>query len=195
MSRGRPRTFDLENAIEQAMLLFWKKGFDATSLRDLTNALGISRPSLYAAFGSKEGLFKLALDRYRQGPAWYVNRAIAENTAAMVFRSLLYGVIDLVTDPDRPGGCLFVCGSIAPGRYEDPIQEELAKRRIEGEADIRRRFEIAKAAGDLPPASDPSTLARLATTLIWGLSVQASNGAAKPELIEVADLAIGAFPS
>src|SRR5215203_5543280 len=108
MSRGRPRNFALDEALEKAMVVFWSKGYEGTSIPDLTAAIGINRPSLYAAFGNKENLFRKVLDRYRTDPASYVNRAVERTTVGEVLEGLLYGVVDLVTDPSRPGGCLFV---------------------------------------------------------------------------------------
>ncbi len=172
------------------MVVFWSKGYENTTIPDLTNAIGINRPSLYAAFESKEKLFRLALDRYRKDPASYVNRAVAKATAYEVFESLLFGVVDLVTDPKRPGGCLFVCGTHTIGARDTEISRELASRRIGGETDMRRRFEIAKKQGDLPAGADPKTIAKLAATLIWGISVQASNSATKAELKKLAALTL-----
>ena len=190
MVRGRPRSFDLDDAIERAMVVFWSKGYENTSIPDLTAAIGINRPSLYAAFESKENLFRLALDKYRKDPASYVNRALSKATAYEVFESLLFGVVDLVTDPKRPGGCLFVCGTHAVGACDTEVSRELVSRRIAGEADIRRRFETAKKDSDLPADSDPKTIAKLAATLMWGISVLASNGATKAELKKLAALAL-----
>ena len=190
MTRGRPRSFDPDDAIEKSMRVFWSKGYENTSIPDLTDAIGINRPSLYAAFQSKENLFRLALDRYRQDGASYVNRALAKPSALKVFESLLFGVVELVTDPKRPGGCLFVCGTPPIGRKKTEISRELASRRIAGEADIRKRFEAAKKQGDLPQDADPKTLAKLAATIIWGISIQASNGATRAELRKLAALAL-----
>ena len=99
-------------------------------------------------------------------------------------------MVDLVSDPKRPGACLFVCGTHTIGACNNDVSRELAARRIAGEADMRRRFEAAKKHGDLPAESDPKTIAKLAATLIWGISVQASNGATKTELSKLAALAI-----
>lgn len=190
MPKGRPRIFDLDDAIEKAMILFWSNGYDGTTLQQLTSALGINRPSLYAAFGSKEGLFRLTLDRYRNGPASYVNRAIEKPTARQVMQSLLNGVVELVTDPERPGGCLFVGGSHPIVSGETDIGREIAERRIAGEADILNRFEIAKDNGELADHADPRLLAKFATTMLWGISVQAANGSTRRELKKLAALAI-----
>ncbi len=194
MQKGRPRQFDLDDAIDKAMLVFWEKGYERTTIPDLIEAIGINRPSLYSAFGSKEGLFQATLDRYRSGPASYVNRALEEPDAYSVFRSLLYGVIELVTDTERPGGCLFVCGTLSISDVPGSVSSKLAERRILGELDIRKRFERALEEGDLPKGSDPSSLAMLASTLLWGLSVQASNGAKRSQLNSVAEIALKAFP-
>lgn len=182
MPRGRPRSFDIDDAIEKAMLVFWTRGYENTSIPDLTEAIGINRPSLYAAFESKENLFRLALDRYRRGPASYVNRALEKPTAYEIFESLLFGVVDLVTDPERPGGCLFVCGTHTIGNNGTNVAREVASRRLSGEADILKRLRSLKRSGMLPANSDPKTLAKAAATLIWGISVQASNGASKEHL-------------
>lgn len=193
MPRGRPRNFDLDEAIGKAMVVFWTKGYEGTTIPDLTEAIGINRPSLYAAFGNKEGLFKLALDRYRSEPASYVNRALALPTAREAFYHLLRGVIELVTDPERPGGCLFVCGALAKDSGKESVQTELANRRIRGEQDILNRFRQALADDDIPEQTDISALAKLAATLLWGLSVQAANGSSRHDLERVAELALASF--
>lgn len=193
MRKGRPRNFDIDLAIDRAMKVFWKKGFEGTTIPDLTDALDINRPSLYAAFGNKESLFRLALDRYRRDPASYVNRALAKETIREVFSNLLYGVIDLLTDRDNPGGCMFVCASLATSDELSPIKVELADRRMAGEAEIRDRFRKAVRDGDLPRNTDTAALAKYAATMIWGLSVQGLNGSTKKEMLNAAKIAIASF--
>src|SRR5438094_4748444 len=112
---GRPRAFDVDEALDQALRIFWRKGYAGASLPDLTRAMGINRPSLYAAFGNKEMLFRKALDRYAEGPAAYVCEALREPTARAVVERLLRGAIKLLTDPSNPGGCLAVHGALACG--------------------------------------------------------------------------------
>jgi len=92
---GRPRAFDVEKALRRAMQVFWRNGYLGTSLSDLTDAMGISRPSLYAAFGNKESLFRKALDHYAKGPSSYLSEALQEPTARAVVERLLHGVVDL----------------------------------------------------------------------------------------------------
>lgn len=193
MSRGRPRKFDPDKAIEIAMRLFWKKGFNGTTIPDLTEAIGINRPSLYAAFGNKEQLFLLALKRYRSDPASYVNRAVAKPNAREVFESLLTGVIDLLTDRRNPGGCLFVNAAFVSTDATSVVFNEIRKYRRDGENDIRKRFRRAVNEGDLPPDTDVRALAKFAATQIWGLSVQSMNGATRAELKAAAMIALSVF--
>src|SRR6266851_36658 len=149
-SKGRPRAFDVDRALDRALHLFWRKGYEGTSLSDLTTAMGINRPSLYAAFGNKEALFRKALDRYADGPAAYVYEALDEPTARAVAARLLHGAVDLLTDPRTPPGCLLVQGALACGDAAESIRRELVARRAAGEAALRQRFERALADGDLP---------------------------------------------
>ena len=193
MARGRPRQFDIDEALENAMNVFWRKGYTAATIPELSRAMGVNRPSLYAAFGSKEELFRRVLDRYRAGPASYVSRAVERETAVEVFTGLMTGVVDLVTDPDRPGGCLFVCAGLASDDETRSVTDELAARRIAGEEDIRVRFEKAKADGDLPGDAEPAALAKFTAAMIWGIAVQAASGSRRSELMNVADLATAAF--
>src|SRR5260221_6046735 len=104
---GRPRAFDIAEALEQALRVFWKKGYLGTSLSDLTGAMGINRPSLYAAFGNKQSIFRKALDLYSKGPSAYLGEALHEPTARAVVERLLHGVVDLLTDPQSPATCLW----------------------------------------------------------------------------------------
>lgn len=195
MPRGRPREFDIEQALDRALKVFWRKGFEGTSLADLTKAMGINRPSLYAAFGSKEKLFKKALDRYAAGPAAYVRVALNEPTARAVVERLLNESIDLLTHPRNPHGCLMVQGALACGAAAESIRRELTVRRDAAEAAVRKRFERAQADGDLPPASDPANLARYVMTVIHGMAVQAAGGTTREELRRVVELALRAWPA
>src|SRR5207253_7069395 len=142
---GRPRSFDLDKALDAALQVFWRKGYEGASLSDLTAAMGINRPSLYAAFGNKEALFRRALDRYAAGPAVYVRKALEEPTARAVAERLLGGAVDLVTDPRNPGGCLLVQGALVCGDATESVRRELAARRVAGETAIGERFKRARA--------------------------------------------------
>ena len=191
---GRPRSFDIDKALDRALQVFWHKGYEGTTLSDLTQAMGINRPSLYAAFGNKETLFRKALDRYADGPAVYVRQALEEPSARAVVERLLRGTVDLLTDPRTPPGCLMVQAALACGESADPVRQELASRRAAGEAAIRRRFKRAISDGDLPKNADCADLARYVATVIHGMAVQAAGGASRKELRRVAQTALRAWP-
>jgi AcrR family transcriptional regulator len=194
-ARGRPREFDAEKALDRALKIFWRKGYEGTSLPDLTKAMGINRPSLYAAFGNKESLFLKALDHYAAGPGAYVRRATEAPTARAVAEGLLLGAADLMGDPRHPPGCLMVQGALSCGSDADRVRKALIARRAAGEAIIRERLERAKSEGDLPPASDPVNLARFLATVIQGMAVQAAGGAGPAELRGIARSALNAWPA
>src|ERR1700753_2875983 len=112
MAMGRPREFDTETALDLALHVFWRKGYEGASMADLTAAMGITKPSLYAAFGNKEDLFRKALDRYVDGPGGYVQPALEQPPAQAVVEQLLYGSAKALTSPDHPPGCLAVQGAL-----------------------------------------------------------------------------------
>ena len=190
--QGRPRAFDIDKALEQALHLFWRKGYLGTSLTDLTEAIGINRPSLYAAFGNKETLFRKALDRYRDQQTAYLQTALEEPTAQSVIERMMHGVVDLVTHPCNPSGCLLTQSLTACADPDDPLHQELVERRVSGELAICDRFERAVLEGDLPPETDPAALARFVLTVNFGLSVQAASGASRTELLQVVQMALQA---
>ena len=192
--RGRPRAFDPDTALEAALRVFWQKGYEGTALSDLTAAMGINRPSIYATFGNKEALFRKALDRYSERMTNYTAEALEEPTARAVAKRLLVGTADLLSCPGNPKGCLMVQGALACGEEADPIRKELISRRATGEAALRERFERAKADGDLPAGADPGDLARYLMALMHGMSVQAAGGANRAALQGVIDLSLRAWP-
>jgi AcrR family transcriptional regulator len=195
MAIGRPRAFDIDTALDRALQVFWRKGYEGTSVSDLTKAMGINRPSLYAAFGNKANLFRKALDRYTEGPAAYTHKALDEPTARAVVERLLRGVVDLLADPCTPQGCLAVQGALACGDAADAIRQELISRRAAGEAALRQRLERAIVDGDLPADADPADLARYVTTVSQGMAVQAAGGASREELRQVVEMALRAWPA
>jgi AcrR family transcriptional regulator len=190
---GRPREFDVEQALERAMELFWRHGYEGTSLADLTAALGITRPSLYAAFDSKQALFLRALDLY-ESRAGYRQAALAAPTAESYARALLEGAANLHGDEKNPPGCLGVQGALACAPQSDAVRRELIRRRRLGESAIRIRLTRAKADGDLPKGADPADLARYLSVVIYGITIQAAGGATRAELRRVARLALTNWP-
>jgi AcrR family transcriptional regulator len=191
---GRPRAFEIDRALDQALRVFWEKGYEGASLSDLTKAIGINRPSLYAAFGNKEALFRKALDRYLKKTVTFVLDAVTEPTARRFSERLLQSAADVVTNPHNPPGCLTVRGALASGEEADPIRLELALRRSEGETLVRKRLERAQREGDLPPRTNAADLARYFATVYQGMSVQAAGGANREQLRRVAKIALRAWP-
>jgi AcrR family transcriptional regulator len=191
---GRPRSFDIDRALDRAMVVFWRKGYEGASLLDLTKAVGVNRPSLYAAFGDKEALFHKVLERYLKGPAAYTQEALRQPTARAVVERLLLGAADLNTARRNPGGCLMVQGALACGEAADSIRQELTVCRVAGEAAMRRRFERAKSEGDLPANVNPADLARYIATVLYGMAVEAAGGASRSKLQRVVEMALRMLP-
>jgi AcrR family transcriptional regulator len=191
---GRPRAFDADRALDRALAVFWRNGYEGASLPALTKAMGINRPSLYAAFGNKEALFRKAVDRYERGAAGYTYTALKKPTAREVVEVLLEGTVALLTRPQNPGGCLMVQGALACGENASSVRQEMASRRAAGVAAIRRRFQRAIDEGDLPARADAPALARFVATVVHGMAVQAASGANRKELVRVKDMFLRIWP-
>ncbi|WP_030748360.1 TetR/AcrR family transcriptional regulator [Streptomyces sp. NRRL F-5135] len=191
---GRPRGFDADEALEHAMRVFWEQGYEGASLTDLTSAMGITRTSMYAAFGNKEELFRKALERYTEGPASYGARAMREPTARQVATAFLNGSVRATTRPGCPTGCLGVQGALAAGDPGRPARDTLSAWRDEHTSRLRDRFRQAVDEGDLPPGTDPGLLARYLMTVANGIAVQAAGGATRDDLQGVADMALLNWP-
>jgi AcrR family transcriptional regulator len=194
MAMGRPREFDVDKALDLALQVFWRKGYEGASMADLTETMGITKPSLYSAFGNKEELFRKALDRYVDGPGGYVQAALAKPTVRAVVEHLLFESADAVTDPDHPPGCLAVQGALSCGDAAESIKQELMSRRAKGEQDLRQRFERAIAEGDLPPGSDAADLAAYVSAILQGMAVQAAGGTTREQLRKIAEMALRTWP-
>jgi AcrR family transcriptional regulator len=192
---GRPREFDIDKALDRALQVFWRRGYEGASLPALTKAMRISRPSLYAAFGNKEALFRKAIDRYVDGPAAASRAALEERTARHVVERLFRQSIELMTDSRNPRGCFLVQGALACGETADCLRREMAARRDALVVALRDRFERAVAEGDLAADLQPGDLARFIATVLHGMSVQAASGASRDELERVAAIALQAWPS
>src|SRR5277367_3574619 len=175
------------------ILIAVPEGLPRRQSADLTRELGLTRPSLYAAFGSKEGLFLQALDLY-ESRAGYRQAALTAPTAGAYARALLEGAADLHGDRRNPPGCLGVQGALACAPQSDSIRRELIRRRNFGESIILDRLKRAKAEGDLSPDADPADLARYLSIVIYGITIQAAGGATRKELRSAAELALRSWP-
>ncbi len=191
---GRPREFDVDDALQAALRVFWKKGFEGASLTDLTEAMGITRPSLYAAYGNKQQLFVKALDRFQSTCLSFTECALASPTTSEVLQKLLYGYADCYTSQGQPPGSLKTNGVLVCSEASEPVRCELVRRRREDEAALQRRLERAREEGDLPADADSAALASFVMTVAQGMSVQAASGADRETLHAVVRTALRAMP-
>jgi AcrR family transcriptional regulator len=192
--RGRPRAFDREQALEQAMEVFWRKGYDATSISDLTEAMGINPPSLYAAFGDKEKLYLEAVEYYRVQRGENVRNVLAsEPTARGAIEKAMRGAVDEFCRRDSPAGCLLTmstgCSSVSDG-----VQQMLVRKRLMARERIRERIQRGIEEGDVPASADPAALAEFITTIFAGMAMHARDGASKKALLATVENAMRAFP-
>lgn len=190
---GRPREFDVDVALREAMRVFWEKGYEGASLADLTEAMGITKTSMYAAFGNKEELFRKVLTLYTDGPASYGYESMEEPTARDVAEALLRGAALATTRSEMPHGCLGVQGALTSSESGAPARALLAEWRNDGGARLEERFRRAQVEGDLPTGEDPRRLATYVMTVAYGIAVQAATGRSTRELREVADSALRAI--
>ena len=191
---GRPREFCTEEALAAALKVFWRKGYEAASLSDLTEAMGITRPSLYCAFGNKEELFKKALDLYEREKMSFIDLALAKPTAYETVEFMLMAGVDVHTDPDTPG-CMGVnsvlnCGGIA----SESVRAELQNVRTSVETKLRERFERAKREGDIRADTDVAGLTSYIMVLSQGIALQASMGMGREELRGTVTMALQSWP-
>ncbi|RAZ90309.1 TetR/AcrR family transcriptional regulator [Mesorhizobium hawassense] len=190
MGAGRPREFDIDQALDRAVLLFWRHGYEGTSIADLTDALGITRASLYAAFGSKEVLFQRVMDRYESRAGAYRRAAQQATALEDAIRLLMTGPVELHGDKRNPQGCLGVQGALSVSASSQVVRGDLATRRRRGELGILDRLRRAQDEGELQASAQPGDLARYLSALIYGMAVLSADGASKKELAAVADIAL-----
>ncbi len=192
--RGRPLAFNQEEALDKALKVFWARGYEAASMSELTEALGINKPSIYAAFGNKEELFRKVLARYTSGPVAFVKEAMKEPTARQVAERFLLQVVDFFSDRSTPNGCMIVQAALTGGQGSSAVQQELIAYRKSFEASFNERFELAKSQGDLPQHVNTKQLAKYIATIHQGMSVQATSGATREELRAIVEMALKNWP-
>lgn len=193
--RGRPRALDRDKALETALQLFWRHGYEGTSIADLTEAMGVAPPSLYSAFGSKERLYQEALDRYRASYGSFTERALAEEpTARRAIERLLRDAVRVYSAGPEPLGCMLAAGALTCSAEHKEIAAALAQRRLSAIAAIKSRFDRAMAEGELAPSTDTMALAAYYGAVVQGLSIQARDGVAPEVLTSLVDVALGVWP-
>ncbi len=191
---GRHREFDVDQALDAALCVFWRKGYEGASFEDLTQATGVARPGLYAAFGNKEALFRRAVARYDAKYMAFMHEALDEPDSRAVVRRILVGSAEVQTMHAHARGCLGINGALACSDETESIRQELVRRRVAAEADLKARLERARAEGELASGADCAALARFVMTVAQGMAIQAKAGATRADLIAVIDHVLATWP-
>jgi AcrR family transcriptional regulator len=187
---GRPIGFDKDAALEAAMLLFWERGYEGTSMADLTAAMGLNPSSIYAAFGDKHALFSLAAKRYMESRAQYATKALEEPTLKRVVRALFDNTVAFLTTPGHPPTCMTLAGAMGCSVDATPARDLMTEVRKQNQVAIRERLLIARMSGELPKEINVDDYTRYLSTILAGLSVQAANGSTKAELKRTSQMAL-----
>ncbi|WP_448664774.1 TetR/AcrR family transcriptional regulator [Sphingomonas sp. CJ20] len=192
--KGRPREFCVDQALTAALRVFWSKGYEGASLSDLTDAMGITRPSLYAAFGNKEALFRKALDLYEREKLDYIGKALEAPTARGVAERLLRGALEIQLNTCDPKGCMGVINSMACGDEAESIRAEVLARGAVAKKALVDRFERARVEGDLPADTDATAITSYLLAIMQGLAVQAGAGATCQDLQGLITISLSMWP-
>jgi AcrR family transcriptional regulator len=193
--RGRPREFDRDEALESAMRLFWSRGYEATSISELTQAMGILPPALYGAFGDKKRLFLEAVERYEKRAGCFAQRALTEEpTAKSAVRRLLIDAVRSFSDRNSPKGCLIVLGATNCTVESSELYEALAVRRHEAERAVRTRIAAGEKAGELSEHADVDALAGMVTATLYGLAIKARDGVPRARLLKIVEQLMAVWP-
>lgn len=194
--RGRPLAFQREVALEQAMRLFWSRGYEATSVSDLTEAMGITPPSLYGAFGDKKRLFLEAVDRYQAGPGGFARRALVEEpTGELAVRRLLMDAIECFCDSRHPWGCMVVLAATNCRTESRDVLNALVGRRGDLERAIRDRIATAKSVGEIPADTDVDALAGVVIASLYGIAIKARDGTPRASLRRIVEQVMLLWPT
>ncbi|ADW68506.1 regulatory protein TetR [Granulicella tundricola MP5ACTX9] len=187
---GRPISFDKNAALEAAMLLFWERGFEGTSMADLTQAMGLNPSSIYAAFGDKHALFSNAVKRYLETRTQYATDALGEPTLEKAVRALFHNTIAFLTTPGHPSTCMTLAGAMGCSVDATPARDLMTEIRRHNEVEMKDRFLEARKSGELTKDINVDDYTRYISMMVAGLSVQAANGSTKTELKRTAELAL-----
>jgi AcrR family transcriptional regulator len=187
---GRPISFDKDAALEAAMLLFWERGFEGTCMTSLTQAMGLSPSSIYAAFGDKHTLYRLAVKRYLETRAQYAVRALEEPTLEKVIRALFGNTVAFLTTPGHPPTCMTLAGAMGTSVDATPARNLMTEIRKQNEVAIRERLLQARKSGELSKDINVDDYTRYLSSILAGLSIQAANGSTKAELKRTAQMTL-----
>ena len=187
---GRPLSFDRDAALEQAMLTFWRHGYETTSIVDLTTAMGVTAPSLYAAFGDKKRLFLEAAHRYAGAPEAISHAIDAAPTALAAARGMLTAAAVAYTGDATPKGCLLASATASGSNASADVQSAIADIRRSIEGQLQRKISRDITAGALLPKTNAAALAGLVMAVTQGMSVLARDGASRSSLLAVVDVAL-----
>ncbi len=195
--RGRPAGFDRAEALERAMEIFWERGYEGTTLEDLQTAMGgISPTSFYHAFGSKEALFRQAVEKYQEKVGGPALQALEESaTAREAVHQMLRLTAESFCRPGQPRGCMLVLGAVKCTPANAGAQDYLQSIRRQAPAVLRRRLKRAVAEGDLPASADIAAIASFYATVMHGLAIRAGDGASRRALMAAVDGAMAAWPA
>ncbi|MCX4163022.1 MULTISPECIES: TetR/AcrR family transcriptional regulator [Paraburkholderia] len=192
---ARPRDFEEEEVLDRAMEVFWRHGYDGASMAELTKAMELSSPSIYAAFGSKRGLFDAVLTRYRERRAGHRQHLLGDATAREVAERFLFGAIEWLVDPDEPRGCLLIQAGTAIGADNEDVPRAIVTLRGRTKELLTERLARAQQEGYLAESEDPAALARYLLMVFNGLALQAAEGMSKAELTDSAERALMSWPA
>ena len=187
---GRPREFEKDAALEAAMRVFWKYGYEGASLASLTKAMRINRSSMYVAFGDKEALYRLAFQRYVDTALAFLRDALRKPTLREVVQATLRETVEFLSQPGNPCGCFSVQGALVTGTEAAHVKQWMVDFRKRGLLDITKRIQQAQKDGELDPKVNPGDFARYLATLIQGLAIQGASGATKAEMQRMVDVAL-----
>jgi AcrR family transcriptional regulator len=187
---GRPAAFDKDAALDVAMRLFWERGYEGTSMSDLSQAMSIHPSSIYAAFGDKQALFALAAQRYADVPAQYMVRALEQPTFTRFILAAFDNTVEFLGSKEHPSSCFTLTGAISCGVETEPAKALMTGMRLQNEAAIKARLLKARKAGEFSKDENIDDYTRYISSLLSGLAVQATNGSTRGELKRTAELAL-----
>jgi AcrR family transcriptional regulator len=187
---GRPISFDKDAALEAAMMLFWERGYEGTSMADLSQAMGLNPSSIYAAFGDKHALFQFAVKRYMGKRAQYAGKALEEPTLEKFVRALFDNTVAFLTTPGHPPTCMTLAGAMGCSTDAAPARDLMKEIRKQNQIAIKGRLLKARKSGELPKGINVDDYTRYLSSILAGLSIQAANGSTKAELKRTAQMAL-----